>query len=392
MVTRCASYVRGRVLRVTRLDACGRVVYGPDSVVTSAGFVSVAYTANIDDGEEINLPNANGDRCVYVPAKPSFLGYTAEITFCNVDPDLFAMMTGQRVVTDAFGDVVGFTMDTAVSSDDSAFALEVWAGSPTTTGCAEGATGNFGYVLLPFLQGGVVGDFTIENAEVTFTISNASTKDGNAWGVGPYDVVLGADSLPAPLPDPLTPTEHLYFVQTGVAPPEPECGARPLLDPDADALTDVTATPTGLSVEFDPTPASTDPWWIDFGDGTWEYSADGSAITHVYPADATYDWIAYRNDSTVEGSVVVDAPVATLASILPVSGPAAGGTAVVGTGTGFVGATGVTVGGVAATAVSVVNATTINFTTPAGTIGDATVVVLHPSGNGTLVDGFEYTA
>jgi hypothetical protein len=86
----------------------------------------------------------------------------------------------------------------------------------------------------------------------------------------------------------------------------------------------------------------------------------------------------------------VDAPAATLASILPVSGPAAGGTAVVGTGTGFIGATGVTVGGVAATAVSVVNATTINFTTPAGTIGDATVVVLHPSGNGTLVDGFEY--
>lgn len=390
MATRCASYVRGRVLRVTRLDACGRVVYGPDSVVTSAGFVSVAYTANIDDGEEINLPNANGDRCVYVPAKPSFLGYTAEITFCNVDPDLFAMMTGQRVVTDAFGDVVGFTMDTAVSSDDSAFALEVWAGSPTTTGCADGATGNFGYVLLPFLQGGVVGDFTIENAEVTFTISNASTKDGNAWGVGPYDVVLGADSLPAPLPDPLIPTEHLYFVQTGVAPPEAQCGARPLLDPDADALTDVTATPTGLSVEFDPTPASTDPWWIDFGDGTWEYSADGSAITHVYPGDATYDWIAYRNDSTVEGSVVVDAPPADLDSILPVSGPAAGGTDVVGTGTGFIGATGVTVGGTAATGVVVVNATTINFTTPAHLVGPVDVVVLHPSGNGTLAAGYSY--
>lgn len=389
MVTRCASYVRGRVLRVTRLDACGRVVYGADSVVTSSGFVSVAYTANIDDGEEINLPNANGDRCIYVPAKPSFLGYTAEITFCNVDPDLFAMMTGQRVVTDAFGDVVGFTMDTAVSSDDSAFALEVWAGSPTTTGCAEGATGNFGYVLLPFLQGGVVGDFTIENAEVTFTISNASTKDGNAWGVGPYDVVLGADSLPAPLPDPLTPTEHLYFVQTGVAPPEPQCGARPLLDPDADALTEVTDTPTGLSVEFDPTPASSDPWWIDFGDGTWDYEATGVAITHVYEAEGSYDWIAYRNDSTVEGTVAVLAPP-TVLSVAPDTGPEAGSTAVVVTGTDFTGSTAVEFDGTPGTAFSVVNDTTINVTTPAGT-GAVDVVVVNPNGNGTLVGGFTYT-
>lgn len=389
MVTRCASYVRGRVLRVTRLDSCGRVVYGPDSVVTSTGFVSVAYTANIDDGEEINLPNANGDRCVYVPAKPSFLGYTAEITFCNVDPDLFAMMTGQRVVTDAFGDVVGFTMDTSVSADDSAFALEVWAGSPSASGCEEGSAGTFGYILLPFLQGGVVGDFTIENAEVTFTISNAATRDGNAWGVGPYDVVLDISSLPAPLPDPLTTTDHLYFIQTGVAPPEAQCGARPLLDPDAEPLTDVDAVATGLSVDFDPVPAGSDPWWVDFGDGTWDYEALGTTITHVYETEGSYDWTAYRNDSVIEGTVVVEAPP-TVLSIDPNTGPEAGSTATVVTGTDFTGSTAVNFDGVPGTGFSVVNDTTINVTTPAGT-GVVDVVVVNPNGNGTLTGGFTYT-
>lgn len=391
MVTRCASYVRGRVLRVTRLDACGRPVFGPDSVVTSSGFVSVAYTANIDDGEEINVPNANGDRCIYEPAKPSFLGYTVEVTFCNVDPDLFAMMTGQRVITDAFGDVVGFTMDTAVSSDASAFALEVWAGSPATTGCAVGAEGNFGYVLLPFLQGGVVGDFTIENAEVTFTVSNASTKDGNAWGVGPYDVVMGVGNVPSPLADPLTPTEHLLFIQTGVTPPEPECGARPLLDPTADPITDVTAVPTGASVEFTPVPASSDPWWIDFGDGTWDYQADGTAITHVYDASGTYEYTAYRNASTVTDSITVTVPAATVASIAPTTGPAAGGTPVTITGTGFTDATSATVGGVALTDFTVVSATSITGTTGAHAAGAVDVVVVDPDGNGTLAAGYTYS-
>lgn len=306
MATRCASLVRGRMMRVTRLDGCGRPIYGPDSVVTSKGFVTVTYTANIDDGEEVNLPNATGERCVYEPAVPTFLGYTVEVEFCQVDPDMFAMMTGQETVTDAFGDVIGFTMDTAISTLDTAFALEVWSGSPATSGCAtEGGTGNFGYILLPFLQGGVLGDFTIENDAITFTITNAATRDGAGWGVGPYDVVLDAGLEPAPLLDPLTPTKHLLLLITQVAPPEAQCGARPLLDPDADPLTAVTATPTLLVADFDPDPASADPWWIDFGDGTWDYSADGTTISHTYEAAGTYTFTAYRNDSTVTDDVTV---------------------------------------------------------------------------------------
>ncbi len=388
MVTRCDSYVRGRMLRVTRLDSCGRVVYGEDSVVTSKGFVSVGYTANVDDGEEINVLNANADRCVYVPAKPSLLGYTIEVAFCQVDPDLYSMMTGQRVITNAFGDVVGFTMDTAVSSEDSAFGLEVWAGSPTTAGCAEGSTGSFGYILLPFLQGGIVGDFTIENAEVTFTISNAATKDGNAWGVGPYDVVLGVDSLPTTLPDPLIATDHLYFIQTDVAPPEAECGARPLLDPAGEDITDVTATPAGLSVEFAPTPAGSDPWWIDFGDETWDYEATGGNITHVYQAAGTYTFTAYRGDSVITDTVTVDG--AGVVSITPTSGAAAGGTPVTISGFGFTGATSATLGGVAVTVFTVVNDTTITGTSAAHAAGAVNVVVVHPDGSGTLTGGYTY--
>jgi hypothetical protein len=304
MVTRCASYVRGRMMRATLLDECGNVVFGDESVVTSKGFVSVGYTANIDDGTEINLPNAGGERCVYAAAVPAFLSYTVEITFCNVDPDLYAMLTGQRVLVDALGDVVGFTMDSAVSALDSSFALEVWAGSTGGT-CASGATGNYGYLLLPFVQGGVLGDFTIENDAVTFTISNATTKDGNMWGVGPYNVVLGVGAVPSPLADPLLSTDHLALLLTGVAPPAEECGVRPLLDPADAEITDVTADPTLLSVDFDPVPAGTDPWWIDFGDGEWDYEAAGTTITHVYAAAGTYTFTAYRGSSSFTDTVTV---------------------------------------------------------------------------------------
>lgn len=305
MVTKCQTYIGGRVARVTRLDGCGRVVYGPDSVVTTKGLISVGYTANIDEGEEVNTPNFAGERCAYRPARSQFLGYTVEVQFCAVDPDMLALMTGQEVSVDANGDVVGFGVDSSIDTTTTAFALEVWLGASGASGCSNGADGNYGYVLLPFLQGGVLGDFTVENGAVTFTVSGASTLDGNAWGVGPYDVVLDASDMPAPLPNALSTTKHLEFINTGVAPPTPECGARPLLDPDAAELTDVDTTVTLLSVDFDPVPAGADPWWIDFGDGTWEYSEDGSTITHVYEEAGTYSYTAYRNDSTVEDDVTV---------------------------------------------------------------------------------------
>jgi hypothetical protein len=80
----------------------------------------------------------------------------------------------------------------------------------------------------------------------------------------------------------------------------------------------------------------------------------------------------------------------TITSLNITTGPEIGGTAVVITGTGFTGATGVTFGGAAGTLFTVVNATTINVTTPAGT-GLVDVVVLHPGGNATLTGGFTYT-
>ena len=82
-------------------------------------------------------------------------------------------------------------------------------------------------------------------------------------------------------------------------------------------------------------------------------------------------------------------PFPTIGTIVPNGGDAAGGDAVVITGTNFTGATGVTFGGAAGTVFSVVNATTINVTTPAGT-GAVAVVVQHPNGNATAAGGFTY--
>jgi IPT/TIG domain len=305
--------VRGRTMRVTKVGGCCEPLAGDDNMVVTDGFVSVALTSNITEPEEIVVTNANGQTCVRDPGCPEFNGYGVELTFCDVSPCLFAIVTGQPAVLNHDGDVVGFRMNSDVNICGQGFALEVWMGVPGVA--CTGEEGAFGYLLLPCLQSGVIGDFTIENAAVTFTVTGASTRDGNGWGVGPYnDVVTDGSGNPASLPEALDTNDHLYVAFTTQAPPEPTDGCAAL----------VVTTPPSID------------------------------------------------------------------SLNPITGPEAGGTVVVITGTGFTGATGVTFDGTAGTAFTVNSASTITVTTPPGTAGPADVVVQHANGNATEVGGFTY--
>lgn len=84
----------------------------------------------------------------------------------------------------------------------------------------------------------------------------------------------------------------------------------------------------------------------------------------------------------------------TAVSVAAADGPAAGGTAVVVTGTNFKPGATLTFGGVAATGISVTGKTTIACTTPAHAAGAVNVIVTNHDGNeqsGTGVGIFTYT-
>src|SRR5262249_47525133 len=70
----------------------------------------------------------------------------------------------------------------------------------------------------------------------------------------------------------------------------------------------------------------------------------------------------------------------SVTNVSPNSGPAAGGTPVTLTGTGFVSGATVAFGGNAATSVVVMNATTITCTSPAGTVGTTVDVIVTDAG------------
>ena len=111
-------------------------------------------------------------------------------------------------------------------------------------------------------------------------------------------------------------------------------------------------------------------------------------------SDQRGDLASYASSAVVNIRAYQGPGVAgTVADLSPNTGPAAGGTSVILTGTGFLGTTAVQFGGTAATSFTVNSATQITATAPAGT-GVVDVTVTSATGNSAIsnTDQFTYAA
>lgn len=302
-VTKTLTPVRGRRYRVTRLDACGNPEFGLDGQTVTDGVITATFTATSTATDEIRIVNSSGDTCVFEPAVTSLEGYSAEIQFCGLDPDMFNMMTGMPVITDIDDRVVGIAIDVDVDLDDFSFGLEIWTGLASDDACGEVGETEYGYILLPFMKGGSLGDFTVENNAINFTVTGATSRKGGSWAKGPYCVVENSGSVSGPLLTAVSSTQVMLLMRTNVAPPAASDGGLPLLDLDWTELASITPTPDDLEVDFVIAPAilSGEGVFYDFGDGEWQYitGPGTAAVTHTYAEAGSYTATAQAGGCTV---------------------------------------------------------------------------------------------
>lgn len=229
MATRCFTPVLGKRLRATVVDECANVPASGalDSVVVTDGFISVTLSSEVEDGAEIITKKADGSLCVNEMTASSFKRFTIEAEFCGVDPGLLSVVTNAEIYENYESIAAGIVVPEGTINKK--FALELWTGL-SGEACAPDEEEASGYLLLPFIQAGVLGDLTIdgENA-VTFQMTGAYTKGGNAWGQGPYFVMADEDGEAAVLATALHPLDHLLLIAVGIAPPVPACGLVPFI-------------------------------------------------------------------------------------------------------------------------------------------------------------------
>ena len=219
--------IQGTTMRVQKISSCGAVVTGTCVSATSTGFVKVEMQDQVDSGTEIVVQNAQGLNCVQEKSPAQLKWIDVTITFCQVDPELFGLITGNTLVLNdaATPAAVGFQTRTSNYATGS-FALETWT-NIAAAACLTIGTFNlvpYGYFLLPWIVEGTIGDLTIENAAVSFTVKGR-TKQGTAWGVGPKPVLANMttgtqQALLVALPS----DTHRHIQWTYLAPPAASVG------------------------------------------------------------------------------------------------------------------------------------------------------------------------
>ncbi|GAB6900663.1 beta strand repeat-containing protein [Kineosporia succinea] len=211
---------------------------------------------------------------------------------------------------------------------------------------------------------------SVPAASVQFVSAGRLDVVSPAGAVGPVDVVVrtgGGESAPEVFTYVARPV--VTVVQPGSG---PEAGGSAVV---------VTGTGfTGASdVYFGSVPATS-------------FSVDSDTrITAVSPAGSGTVDVTVRTAGVTSATSVADGftyyPPPQIVTVLPPSGPAAGGTEVTLSGSGFTGATGVLVGPDPAT-FRVVDDSTIVLTVPVGPVGNRVITIVTPGG--TATGGFGY--
>jgi hypothetical protein len=276
--------------------------------------------------------------------------------------------------------VVVTNPDTQTGTGTSLF---TYAGAPSVSAISPTSGPTTGGIAVTITGTGFVSGATImiggsAATGVAFVSATSLTATTPAHAAGPVNVVVTN-------PDTQTGTGTSLFTYAGA----PSVSA---ISPTGGALAGGTAlviTGTGFSATPSVTLGGTPATGVSFVSST--------TLTATAPAHAAgVVNVVVINPDTQTGTgtgLYTYAAAPTVSAISPTSRPAAGGSSVTVTGTGFVTGATVTIGGSAATSVAVVSATSLTAIAPAHGAGLVNVVVTNPdTQTGTGTNLFTYVA
>lgn len=183
MAVKKLKSIKGRVIRVTRLDECGAPAAGLCSVIVTEGFVRVTISREVEAGQEYNMKNAWGDFCFAEKDSDRTKWTNVGIELCEIDPQVMDIIGGANpIVVD--GNTIGYSI--GPSANPNAFALELWTKKAGAGACVAGVQ-EWGYAAVPFIRNGQPdGDIVIENAPMTVKLKGEGYGAVADWGVGPH--------------------------------------------------------------------------------------------------------------------------------------------------------------------------------------------------------------
>lgn len=303
MTVKCAAVYNVEVMRFTKVDSCGRPIYGPTSTLVVDCFEKLEMNADLEDGEDIAPVTAAGNQCFYVPPKKLDRGYELVATLEKWYPNLPTMLNQNWLqVMDELGNVAGYQHIPTIDINRGV-AVEVWE-SVFGAQCDVGSTGQWKYGVSPYSSNWSPADLELGNSARSDEWGG-HTLGGNAWGVGPYNVRRNASTgVAGKLQTAMNPQSHHHSELVTLAPPVASCESQPLSNPAGPTPAITACVSGGMTVGV--TATSGRPMQINWGDGTAPATlVTAVQLTHVYATANRYVISVKFTDALQEESYLV---------------------------------------------------------------------------------------
>lgn len=129
-----ALSIMGKAIRITRLTAAGNPVVGTDASYVTKAFSSVSFTPNYEEGQQIQVTNASGGKCLSYRLPDTLENVSLELSVCAPGPELTEILTGGSILSKTINSAetsVGFGLNkigaTAREDGSSGVSIEVWS-------------------------------------------------------------------------------------------------------------------------------------------------------------------------------------------------------------------------------------------------------------------------
>lgn len=287
----CLIPANWEVVRITRVDGCGRPVYGECNAVVSRCIATITDSPEVEEAEARTQTGFDGTPCFTAPGCDTISYHELEIRWSEISIDGFSILNpGYRITRDSSGQAIGMFANNRIDCS-TGYAIEVWASAGGDSDICTGETdaeGSWYYRVYPWIAGATPGEVTMGGTdEVAFPMTGR-TKSGSRWGRGPYMVTL-VDGVPSPLPEGFDSSEDEPYWEGLVTlpPPEADCDCvdvdRPIPEPATLVITGNASESPRCSVNLFVDNNGLGPVVVDWGDGSAPQEiAELTTTTHRY--------------------------------------------------------------------------------------------------------------
>lgn len=180
----CGGLATPTLITVNLADECtgAPILVGPVAYVFD-GVRSVEWEPVITEGQQAQFLDNAGTIVCDAETCDQLLGYDLSFEKCNLPLELVALLTGQPVVTNLAGDVIGWYHDDEVGCAPHVN-VRIWSRTLGCTAVAKWAVLVFPFARFSFPTPGVEGDL-IQFNTITAKARKIPSNYG-AYGLGPF--------------------------------------------------------------------------------------------------------------------------------------------------------------------------------------------------------------